>query len=333
MTDDILDFGINFESSAERLVGESEERAALVARKLHFNVKFLDDALGGILPNDLIVLGARTGAGKTALATMIAQKNAEQGKRVHYFALEAEPKEIERRMLYRALVQEAFARGGHLPKERFSYRAWYEGRLESFLRPLRASVEPVLRETYRGLQTYYRGAQFEANELERLFRAIQDQTDLIILDHLHYVDTDDRDENRGYKAIVKRIRDVSLCTGVPVVLIAHLRKKDRGQKMLVPDIDDFHGTSDITKIATKCILLAPAPRDPMAPNHLWTTFMTIPKDRMDATTQNYVAKVIFDVSRSAYDEGYTLGRINHDAFQALTPSELPSWAQKGDGIF
>ena len=61
--------------------------------------------------------------------------------------------------------------------------------------------------------------------------------------------SDDPNENRAVKNIVKRIRDVSLAIGVPVIVVAHLRKKDRIPRPLAPDLDDFHGASDITKIA------------------------------------------------------------------------------------
>ncbi|HND85068.1 MAG TPA: DnaB-like helicase C-terminal domain-containing protein, partial [Pseudobdellovibrionaceae bacterium] len=38
-----------------------------------FGISFLDGALDGILPNDLILIGAATGAGKTTLATQLAK--------------------------------------------------------------------------------------------------------------------------------------------------------------------------------------------------------------------------------------------------------------------
>ncbi len=50
------------------------------------------------------MLGAKTGIGKTALATITALHNCQQGKRVHYFALEAEEREIERRMKFQIIA-------------------------------------------------------------------------------------------------------------------------------------------------------------------------------------------------------------------------------------
>ena len=61
----------------------------------YFGIKYLDAALHGIKPNDLILIGASSGAGKTELCTHIAKTNAKLGKRVRYIALEAEKNEIE----------------------------------------------------------------------------------------------------------------------------------------------------------------------------------------------------------------------------------------------
>ena len=65
-------FGDGFQSLGERLLGERQERMDQRPHMLSFGVHFLDCSLKGILPTDLIILGAKTGHGKTALATLIA---------------------------------------------------------------------------------------------------------------------------------------------------------------------------------------------------------------------------------------------------------------------
>ncbi len=326
-----FDFGMRFATAIERLADEEQERRELAARELRFNVQFLDDAMGGILPNDLIVLGASTGSGKTALATLIAQENAKQGKRVHYFALEAEPKEIERRIKYRLLVDILFEQHPHGIGVPLNYRDWYRGKLDAHLAPFRQEAERRIRAQYGTLITYYRGNSFTSSELERLLRAIQDETDLVIVDHLHYVDADDSlNENAAYKQIVKRVRDASLTTGKPVILIAHLRKRDRNSKALVPDIGDFHGSSDITKIATKCILLATAPRRDGQAHNLWGTLMHVPKDRMDGSLRHYVGATLFDTQTGGYQDKYSLFRLGPGAekLEEIQKHEYPHWARR-----
>ena len=79
--------------------------------------------------------------------------------------------------------------------------------------------------------------------------------DLIVVDHLHYVDgDDDENEHKSLGDTVKAIRDVSLRIGRPIVLIAHLRKRDARAKQLVATLDDFHGSSNVVKICTQAII-------------------------------------------------------------------------------
>ena len=62
---------------------------------LSFGVKFLDDAMIGIYPSDLVLFGAPTGAGKTQFCVNCIMANVNRGKKVHMIALEAEKAEIE----------------------------------------------------------------------------------------------------------------------------------------------------------------------------------------------------------------------------------------------
>ncbi len=326
-----LDFGVHFRTAAERLKGERDRRREVAKLAMPFCVPFLDDALGGILPHDLILLGARTGAGKTALASMIAQEAARAKRRVHYFALEAEPDEIERRIKYR-LIGETLRSGGTsvFNLRRLNYRDWYLGHLDDLVVPIESEVDRIAAEQYETLHTFYRGKDFTISDFTRLVLAVQDQTDLVILDHLHYVDSEDPNENRAYKDIVKGIRDTSLAVGKAVVLVAHLRKRDRTRAPLVPDIDDFHGSSDITKIATKAILLAPGKRKEGQAPHEWPTYMTVAKDRMDGA-KPFVAAMCFDARLASYNGEYMLGRAKTvsgvEEFEPVPVVELPRWAR------
>lgn len=325
-----LDFGLDFRSAAERVRGERGERHALAARELKFNVPVLDQAFGGLLPHDLMVVGAATGVGKTTLISLIAESNAKKGKNVHLFALEAEPKEIERHIKYRMLVDMFYAGGDTYGKERLNYRDWYRGKLDELLGKYEDEAEYDIEREYSTLFTFYRGSQFGPDDIERTCRAIQDQTDLVIIDHLHYIDVDDENENRGVKAIVKRTRDVSLSIGKPVILVAHLHKRGFQERKatLMPDIDSFHGSSDITKIATLAAIVARGKPDPTQP-WLAETYMRLPKDRMEGSTAFYVMKTLFNLRRGRYDDQFVVGTENGANFEALDRAQWPTWARDG----
>lgn len=325
-----FDFGLDFKSSAERVKGEKEQRLEYRERSLQYNNAFLDDYLRCILPHDLILIGARTGVGKTELARNIGASNARKGKRVFYFALEAEPNEIERRTKYEILASLVAKRARH-HLSGMNYADWYRGDLESVCGEFNAEAERLLAEDYSTLHTYYRGAKFDHEDIRKLFLSIQSQADLIILDHLHYVDIEDENENRGFKKTVKMIRDVALGIGRPVILVAHLRKATGDRKNPVPEMEDFHGSSDIGKIATRAIMIAPARSVPASDHFTANTFFSIPKDRVGGAL-GAVALCPFDMRRKRYADQYTLGRINGGEFEEFKKLEAPRWAKNHQPI-
>lgn len=321
-------YNLGFRSAGERLENERQGRLQNTGRILSFGVAYLDKALGGIFPNDLILLGARTGIGKTALASHIAFTNVKAGKRVHYFALEAEPLEIERRLKFKTLGDLLYERQIN-GRDKFNYLDWYLGKCDWLVGSLENEADELLRRHFHTLYTLYRVRDFTVTDFEKRILAVQNDTDLVVLDHLHYVDTEESDENRGYKQIVKRIRDCALDIGKPVIVVAHVRKADRKQKALVPELDDFHGTSDVPKIATKAIMIAHAYDRPTGKTHLWNTYFTTPKCRTDGSRTRFSALITYNASKHEYVEEFVLGRLSvaGDEWHPVEPHETPHWAR------
>ena len=328
-----FDFGFNFKPSHERVQGESVERVEMGKRALRYHMTFLDDCLRGILPNDLVLIGAETGAGKTECVRSIAAANAFIGKRVYYFALEAAPNEIERRTKYGILLS-LLQRDNVAGRERVNYPDWYHGRCEDLCGKYNSEAERLFAMQYKNLHTYYRGSKFDHDDIKRLFLAIQSEADLIILDHLHYVDIDDENENRGFKRTIQMIRNVALGMGRPVLLVAHLRKRDLRSKAIVPDVGEFHGSSEISKNVTHAVLFAPARSMPSSRPGIARTFMHVPKDRVGGAT-GLVALLEFDRRTKSYTTWYTLGRTGYDGseFEPLGSDEVPEWAKHHQAMY
>lgn len=312
-----------FESMPCRLVGELEDRRERASKRLKFYVSFLDDYLRGILPHDLVLLGAPSGVGKTDLALNIAASNAMNGRRVHYFALEAEPRELERRTKY-ALLSRRLYQERHPNRTAMNYTDWLLGDLEHIVGQYNREADQQVLSMLNGMKTYYRGALFTVENLRSAIEAVYKHSDLILVDHLHYIDSDDDNEARALGDTVKTIRDVSLRIGVPILLVAHLRKRDQRAKQVVATLDDFHGSSNITKISTQVVTIERAP----VPSEKWylsPTFITIPKDRRSGSP-GLVALSNFDRRVRGYAEHYALGRINGNEWEQLQPGDVPSWA-------
>lgn len=317
---------MTFRAMPDRVVGELARRQNLAARALQYHHTFLDDYLRAILPHDLILLGAPSGLGKTDLALAIATANARNEIRAHFLALEAEPDELERRIKYARLCHAVFT-DRHPRAHEMNFTDWYLGRVEDICGPYNAAVERSMEGELASCFTFYRGQKFGATELARTILEISDETDLIVIDHLHYVDVEDsEDENRAVTDLIQTIRDLTLRIGKPCLVVAHLRKKDERSHKLVPTLGDFHGSSNITKVCTQAVTLERA-SDVEAPKwYLSPTYMAILKDRRSGAPP-YVALLNFDMRTRSYVPEYTLGRAKGRSWDEVTMTSVPSWAR------
>lgn len=291
-----------------------------------YGIKYLDLATGGIRCNDLIILGGRTGCGKTELASHIALHNVLHDKRVHYFALEAEDDEIYNRLLYKIIKQLYYEQGG---KEPILYRDWANGKYDLLLRQETKQAMNLIRLKYEKLYCFYRkNENFGLTDLQTLIFDIKDETDLIIIDHLHYIQVDTDKELAEMKKLVMGIRDLALLFGKPIILIAHLRKKSFQDKSLIPDVEEFHGSSDITKIATQVITLAPNGSNS---NFEFKTLFKVCKCRVDGSATRYIGEQVFNIKTNDYDESLKIGRVE-DCYKDFMPiddtNKLPIWGQE-----
>lgn len=316
----------------ERLLTEREERLKHKDSNLSLGMAFLDDAAGGIHDNDLIVVSGMTGGGKSQLASTIAMKNAANGKRVHFYALEAEKNEIERRIKYQYLANVFFRQGLYqrFPQVQLNYMDWYYGKLDHALGQFEPEIDEQLQDLFPGLKTVYGGSSFTVEDLKRDLLAIQHETDLVIVDHLHYFDFYEENENRAVKAAMKTIRELALDIGKPVVLLAQLRKIDKRARTLVPSEQDLHGSSDIAKIATKVVTMAPAYDIEGAEKTEFPTYIRLAKCRTDNSRARYAAVASFDSTTQQYKPGYMLGKLSYaedEVAIATMRSMLPYWAK------
>jgi replicative DNA helicase len=313
-----------FVSMPARLVNERTDRAMRAGKILPYHIAFFDDALSGILPNDLVLLGAPSGMGKTDLAMSIAVRNAARRRKVHYFALEAEDCELERRTKY-ALLSSRLFEAKHPQRHRMNYTDWYLCKLEDICGPLNAAVDEEILANLATMKTYYREKDFTASTMTTKILEIHHDSSLIVVDHLHYIDSDDDNEHRALGDTVKAVRDVSLRIGVPILLVAHLRKRDPRGKQLIASLDDFHGSSNVTKIATHVLAIE---RANIESDKWWLapTFFSVLKDRRGGY-QPLVAMTNYDKRTKGYENKYALGRISGGEWTPIDLHDRPDWAR------
>jgi len=312
---------------------EELDRHVAAAKVIPFDVSFLDDALVGIFPNDLILLGALTGKGKTEFATNVALNASRRSKRVLFYALEADRWEIQRRMKYRALSQIYFAHyRGKFPWPRYS-----EWLVQGFMpdwAALEKEAENQLHLDMLELKVVYKGGKFTVNDFvkELADSAMHREFDFLVVDHLHYFDLDTRTETEGLKQAAHAMRNLSIHLGKPILLLAHLRK--HGQAF--PGLDDFHGHSDIVKVATQVIVMSPAYNLTQANDvgH-FPTYFHIAKSRRASENVPYVGVLGFDRQRNRYGEKYYIAKHGGTDEPELitTASEIPEWYRRANRSF
>lgn len=309
------------------------ERQAL-AGYIPTGLTYLDDRLLGLMNSDLMLIGAESGSGKTTLAQIMAKLAAEADKRPTFIALEAYKGEVADRYVYREMARIAWDQQLR-DRRRFTFRRWLAGECKSIENRVREQAEANIAPWVKNVRVLYRGQRFTHEDITRELLAEQNNTDFFVLDHVHYVDTDDPNENRALKEITQALRNAALVTNKPVVAVAHLRKRPGFEKTrrLVPVKDDFHGSSDLIKIATQIVILAPA-LQPLHDNvgrrnhDKAATYVRLDKERGDGTSDRWVAVMSFDKRTSTYETGYYLHELNlaGDEATLVSPDDLPVWA-------
>lgn len=326
---------MSFCLSSQR-IEDAKKFKSLYFSPLVFGNSYLDECLGGIYADDLVIVTARTGGGKTEMVTQIALMNCLLKKRVHYFALEAHPYEIEMRIKFKMLASAFFLqKDWHLNFRGYpNYQDWVYNRQEDILGKFEAEVDEEFKEKLATLNTFYRTGPFDADTFESHLHQIR-ETDLVILDHLHFFDFDSDNENQDLKRTVKQIKDVVSFYRIPVILVVQLRKQDKRTKDLLPDLEEIHGSSDIAKIATKIIATGPAKDQPRKNSYVFPTYFKALKNRTDGSRCYYTALCGYNSQQNMYSATYALGTQKFDSgqFVLTEPTQRPQWAKSLELVY
>ncbi len=290
---------------------------------IKFGIKFLDDSLDGILPSDMILVGARSGAGKTQICCEILSSAVDNNKKVLYIALEAERLEIEGRLKFKVFMDLVFS--DMSAKTDIDFGKWMLGKYIYTHTEQENEAIKICEKKYANAFVKYKHEKFDVNDLIETITASADEVDLIIVDHVHYFDFGDDSENKAIKDIAVMARTLALENNKPIILVAHLRKSDKRFKELAPDMDEFHGSSDLAKIATKIITLAPGKN---MLNGGYETFIRIPKNRFGGGNPQLVGRVFFSKKGSGYESAYEVGWANQEEFEPLVGDAVPRWARQ-----
>jgi hypothetical protein len=314
-------------SASKELEGESARRNELGGNVIPFGVSYLDDSLGGIFKDDIVLIGGRSGGGKSELTLSIALNAAEQGRKVLYIGLEFSKGELSRRVFFSKLVNRLY-REIEKPKEKPRFQDWMTGKQEHLFEKFYDDEKQKLMKILDNVIVTKRVAAFSIEDLQN--RVMDEQgIDLFCLDHVHFFTFGEREnENSGLKRLMQAISDKVERYDKPFVVVSHLRKGDRKGESIVPTMEDFHGGSDLFKISTRAVTIAPA-EITGEPTHIWPTWMWTVKNRYDQGTSRFVGRTGFNSSENKYEKPYTISSINYygNKTEDIPDAKIPAWAK------
>jgi archaellum biogenesis ATPase FlaH len=305
-----------------------------------FGIKPIDEALIGILKKDFIVIGADSGAGKSEICLQIALHNAKHGKKVALYFIEGGGEEAIYRIKWN-LIRDKYYKDVRTGIE-MDYRKWRMNMIPGdTLREIEMSCLDELYDKIKdNLKIYTFDASFSLEDLTSslgYFLKPKDETmaddllnytydvDLIIIDHLQYFTLiNPKDELSETSAILKKINEITHHHEIPVILVSHLRKKEKDRGL--PNQEDFYGTSNISKMSSVSIVLAPGTQDRNKP-YTFPTYFRFVKSRTKISS-NIAMLCSFDLTTGRYNDYYDVYQLKYDVpdGKSLLNHELPRWA-------
>ena len=201
----------------------------------------LDNNTGGMRPGELIVVGARPGAGKSALAGQIALTNARAGTPVVFFSLEMSKSDLGRRF---------FSAVSGVPAFMLRDPKWL-GKNDARWRDLEDARGRIARWP---LYIDDNGSLTISEIVARakLFIA-RHGVKLVIVDYLQLVRADVADIRERVGRVADQLRILAKSEHVPVVLLSQLRRPERFNDE--PTLIDLKESGDIEAHCHVCLLI------------------------------------------------------------------------------
>jgi replicative DNA helicase len=312
-------FQNDFMGVSEAIDSAKAERAGhCIEDLIYYPNSFLSDCLTGIVPGELIVVGADTGIGKSEFSLDLAYETACKNKNVYLFPLEGNKNESINRLTWRLLCTEYFKN----PDGRdWNYKKFLLGGIKTD--DLIDAVESKI-QLADCLHIYKNTKRLnEAGLVEQVGKI--HAADLIIIDHLHYLSLDEsKNENAQVSSLVSTIKELTKIRNIPIVLVSHLRKKDRFRQM--PDNEDFHGSSNIAKEADTCIMIFRDPDNSSVDGYKSSTLFRVTKSR-DGSERRYVGKLVYSLKTRKYENEYELVVMDDGKLKKLDVFNYPHWAK------
>lgn len=286
-----------------------------------FGISFLDAVVNGIYDEDLLIIGAESGIGKSTIAEIIAFSCVQQGVKPALFSLEN------------------FAGN---TRDKKAFELWKKGtknwnvRFREFIDLYNkdpASMDDYVSEAEKLINQMVlierTNKDYTIDILAKDFKRVVDEgCKVILLDHLDYFDAYEKDNDLQHtRRLMKEIRRLQDEYKVAVIGFSQLRKNvDKNIK--VPTYDDLYGSGDKVKQATLVLMVARTDEEPI--NGVYQTYMNLSKDRFGSKV---ACKIGFDIKTGTYGNIFLPVRVINRGTEVIEdfvsnapkPSVINNW--------
>lgn len=223
-----------------KIIEDIRKRAEGKGAGVPFGLRSLDEKTGGMMPGDLIAVGARTGHGKTAFAAEIIRRSSVP---VLVFSLEMSRAELGERKIAR----EAQVDTVNLRKARLSVEEW-----------ARVSASYATVADQSSLYVDDRPMLTLAEVASASRRAVKKKgVGLIIVDYLQLVRASDAfmPMEREIATIAVGLKQLARSLSVPIIALGQLNREPTKRNPPSPRIEDFRGSDAIAHESNIVLLL------------------------------------------------------------------------------
>ena len=201
----------------------------------------LDDMLGGLEGGDLIVIGARPAVGKSALVTQIASNLSKQGKRIGFYNLEMQNKQV-----YERFIVSESGIGLTRLRRAINFLGDEKERFDKANETLEKSENIVI--TSSGSKTV-NDIRSESKHMDY---------DIIIIDYMQLIKSETT--YRGNRAaevgeISRSLKSLAMELNIPIIALSQLNRASEGRDTKEPAMSELREAGNIEQDASVIILL------------------------------------------------------------------------------
>lgn len=266
------DNGITIEaiSTAEEIISKSSSSNAIDAKSTFNDVlseissgeppkaitsgfSAIDDYLsGGFHDGELVVIGARTGVGKSAVMLDMALSALAKGKRVAFFSLEMSRKLIEHRRIAnvsgvplfritRNAINSNDANRIAISHEHFPFDSWHVFDTVHTLEDIQSEIMRL--KSTSGI-------------------------DIVYVDYLQIIDSEQKSENRTVEVgkISKSLKRLAMKADIPVVTASQIKRLSPGERDRMPILSDLRESGSIEQDSDVVLFLHAESGDSFQPS-------------------------------------------------------------------